>query len=296
MPEAAGSRQQLGRELRKLRLMAGMSGTELAQRLGITQTRVSRVETAAYRPDAAVVRSWLSVTGASAEVCDELLKLAGAAQVEAKTWRAVFRGSMAGRQQALVAQDAVAARVRHFQPFMPPGFTHTRAYAEAALRAMAPNPQTADVAAAVEARLARGERLRSSQSPPYAAIVTELALRWRPVGMTTEQIREQLRQVVDVIERSAVDLRVIPADAPMVQAPMSAFVLYDYADGSPSTVDIELPGVELRFAGQDEIAAWNVAWDRMEQAATSTTESAKIVTRLINEVEEGGTYEGSQGA
>lgn len=277
---AASSRQKLGVELRKLRLLADLSGRELAARIGISQAKLSRIETATFRPPPAVVRQWLTATGADPQTRATLLELAEEAQVEVKSWRAVFQGSMAARQHELAQQDAVATRVRHFQPFMVPGFLHTRAYAEASLRAVAVEPSQADVDAAVEARLRRGRNLLSATSPSYHVLVTELALRWRPVGVDDDERRALLRNVLDAAENSPVAVRVVLADVPTAQAPMSAFVIYDYAAGD-STVDVELPGAELRFAGREELAVWNRAWDRLAAAAQDPEESVATVRRLM---------------
>lgn len=276
-----GSRQKLGVELRKLRLLADLSGRELASRIGISQARLSRIETAAFRPSPAVVRAWLAATSADPETRATLLELAEEAQVEVKTWRAVFQGSIAGRQFELMRQDAVASRVRHFQPFMVPGFLHTRAYAAAALRAVAIEPSQADVAAAVEARLERGRQLLHADRPAYHVILSELALRWRPLGVDDNEHRALLRNVLDAAENSPVEIRVVLADAPTAQASMSAFVIYDYTTGDPSTVDVELPGAELRFAGQEELAAWNRAWGLLAAATQDPEASTATVRRLM---------------
>ena len=54
-------------DLRALRLRAGLSGEQLAERIGTSQSRVSRTETARYRADLDMVRRWLDATDADAE-------------------------------------------------------------------------------------------------------------------------------------------------------------------------------------------------------------------------------------
>lgn len=259
-----------------------MSGQQLADLIGITQARVSRIETAVFRPAVPVVEAWLAATRADLDVRANLLDLAGEAQTDIAGWRAVFRGSMAARQHALSRQDAVATRVRHFQPFMIPGFLHTPEYAEAALRA-ARVVADADVGPAVEARLERGRRLLEAGAPPYQVLLTELALRWTPIDVTREQRKEAWRRVLEGARAPHVTLQVIPADRPMEQAPMCAFVIYDYAGDDPSTVDVELPAVELQFAGEEDVAAWSIAWERMLRSALHPDESTATIDRLLRE-------------
>jgi len=47
-----GESQELGSEIRKLRLKAGLSQEELAQRIGIQRTHLSDIERGIYRPKA----------------------------------------------------------------------------------------------------------------------------------------------------------------------------------------------------------------------------------------------------
>jgi transcriptional regulator with XRE-family HTH domain len=66
----------LGRQLRRLRIRAGLSGRDLAERLGTSQPRISRIETGEARPPIAVVTAWCDATDASARTRLRLLELA----------------------------------------------------------------------------------------------------------------------------------------------------------------------------------------------------------------------------
>ncbi len=276
-------REALGKELKALRRQAGLSGAELAALIGITQTRVSRVETARFRPDLGEVDRWLAATGADPDTRERIRRLAASAVTEVASYRSIFRGSLLNAQQALIRQDAKALRIRHFQPFMVPGMFHTAAYARAALLAVRTTEDGVDEA--VEARLERGRRLRAPGAPEYHAIVTEAALRWQPLDVRPADRADVWRQVLAGSEPPNITVQVIPDGTPMRQAPMCAFMITQFraATAEPTLVQVELPAVEMSFTGTEDVAAYETVWQRMADAALSPQESADLIAGLLRQ-------------
>ncbi|MBM0201764.1 helix-turn-helix domain-containing protein [Micromonospora sp. STR1s_5] len=276
-------REALGKELRALRVQAGLTGTELAALIGVTQVRVSRVETARFRPDPGEVDRWLTATGANKATQQRIRQMTASAVTEVTSYRAIFRGSLLNAQQALLRQDAKAQRIRHFQPFMVPGMFHTAAYARAALLAVRTTEEGVDEA--VDARLERGRRLRSSGAPEYHAIVTEAALRWQPLSFRPADRDEVWRQMLAGSEPPNITVQVIPTDTPMRQAPMCAFMITSFRTETqePTLVQVELPAVEMSFSGSDDVAAYETVWQRMADAALSPQESAELIAGLLRQ-------------
>ncbi|MFI6294592.1 helix-turn-helix domain-containing protein [Nonomuraea sp. NPDC050790] len=68
--------RRLGEGLRELRLRAGLTGYQLSEKIGISQSYVSRMETARCRASPEVVRRWLDATGTSEAEREDLLSLA----------------------------------------------------------------------------------------------------------------------------------------------------------------------------------------------------------------------------
>ncbi len=271
-------------DLRALRLRAGLSGEQLAERIGTSQSRVSRTETARYRADLDMVRRWLDATDADAETRRRLLGLADDALVEVAAYRSIFRGSLATEQQARLRQDEAAARLRHFQPFMIPGPLHTAAYARATLLAARVADETG-IDDAVTARLERGKRLRNKSAPRYQVILTELALRWRPLDISAADHEEAMRALLKAGRAQTITIQVIPADVPTRRAPMCAFLLTEFRPetGEPSIVQVELPAVEMTFVGVEDVHAFESFWRHMADAALSPEESTKFIAGLLQQ-------------
>jgi hypothetical protein len=189
---------------------------------------------------------------------------------------------MATEQQARIRQDAAAAHLRHFQPFMIPGPFHTERYARATLLAARVADET-DVDEAVAARLVRGARLRGDGAPAYRVILTEMALRWRPVDATPDDHADAIREVLAAATSPSITIRVVAADTPTRRAPMCAFLLTEFPPESaePTIVQVELPAVEMTFVGVDDVAAFESVWQQMAEAAMSPQDSAKFIAGLL---------------
>jgi transcriptional regulator with XRE-family HTH domain len=267
-----------------LRLRARLSGEQLAERIGTSQSRVSRTETARYRADLAMVRRWLDATDADEETRTRLLGLADDALVEVAAYRSIFRGSMASEQQARIRQDATATSLRHFQPFMIPGPLQTAKFARAALLAARVADETG-IDEAVAARLERGKRLRRKGAPSYHVILTELALRWRPLEVTAVDHADAIRALQAAARVPSITIQVVTADTPTRRAPMCAFLVTQFPPEAeePTIVQVELPAVEMTFSGVEDVRAFESVWEHMADAALSPQQSAKFIAGLLRE-------------
>lgn len=274
-------RRRLGRELRKYRRRADLTGPELATRIGTTQSRVSRIENAVVKPKVSDVRAWADATSISAQERAALLKLTEDVLTELSEWQAVLKGSLAGRQRELMATDRVAREIRHFQPYLVPGPFQTADYARAAITGSNLTGEI-DVEQAVSDRLERGRRILSKRGPRYDAILMEAGIRWRPRGCPPDAREAQWRKLIEVGLATHVSVRVIPLDAELVVAPMVGFVMVTLKDPEePSVVRMETPAVHMAFSGADQVAAFELTWTRMADAALGPEDSTRLLKQLI---------------
>ena len=101
--------------------------------IGITQSKLSRTETAKFRADLGVVRRWLEATGTGSAETERILALAEVAATQITEYQTLFRRTLLTKQRSLLAQESAAVRIRHFQPFQIPGPMQTPGYARVAL-------------------------------------------------------------------------------------------------------------------------------------------------------------------
>lgn len=272
-------RARLGQELRRLRSLAGLSGDQLATRVGISQAKVSRIETnVTARPAMDVIARWLDAVDATGEDRQRVMSLAEAVVTDISSWQAIHRGSLEDRQRQLLELDELASDIRHFQPFLVPGPFQTAEYAYAVIEAARFSAGT-DVDEAVAMRTKRGARLRDNQDgPQYHVVVTEAATRWVPQG-NGHLRRSQLEHLVLCAQAPRITLQIILNDAPMEMSPMTGFVWVTYRDPAQApVVRVETPTVGLALGGSDDLATYGVVWDRMLRAAMSPEESVGWLT------------------
>ena len=128
-------RQELGARLRRLRLEAGLTGTNLAEVLGWAQSKVSRIETGRQSTTTGDVRAWAAAVQAPPGLVEDLIADLRSLRVEHAAWRRQLRAGHAPRQRTLIALEAAARLDRTFQPLFIPGLLQTAEYARYVLTA-----------------------------------------------------------------------------------------------------------------------------------------------------------------
>src|SRR2546430_6925406 len=152
--EPRAKRLRLAAELRRLREMAGVSGRELAQRINISQSKISRIESGMTTPPVPAVTAWAEAVGADAETRARLTAMTEAVFTEIQAWRMVLPGR--GHLQGEIEQrEALARRVRVFQPSVIPGLLQTAEYARRVFGLFHVPYEDDDLAKAAAARLDR---------------------------------------------------------------------------------------------------------------------------------------------
>src|SRR5919198_775110 len=127
-------RRRLAATLRALRTDAGLSTTQLAGRLGWSQSKVSKTERGRTVPPPASVQAWARETGASADVQAELMRIAGDAAHQVTEWRRELAPGRRRVQQDIQRIEAASSLIRVFSHDVIPGLAQTRSYAEAIFR------------------------------------------------------------------------------------------------------------------------------------------------------------------
>ncbi|MGH3547430.1 MAG: helix-turn-helix domain-containing protein [Pseudonocardiaceae bacterium] len=262
------ARRQLAERLRALRVGAGLSTTQLANQLGWSQAKVSRIETATHGVAPGDVRTWAETLDVPAALVEQLVERAWAASTEVRSFRREMAAGYASKQTEAGEREAQATLLRSLQHLVVPALFQIRPYAVALFQRARPIARDAEQAA--DARLGR-QRILDDQTRQFQWVVTEAALWWRPADWAVQA--EQIRAVTAATSRPNVDLRVLPLDA---QAPTfyHSFTILDehlvVADG--------LGGIRLH--DPDDIA-WQIeVFTRMQQAALDPAASRAVLDGL----------------
>jgi transcriptional regulator with XRE-family HTH domain len=219
-PEELGQRKdELAAALREARKQAGLTGERLAARCGISQSKISKIETGKVLPSATDVERILTALGIGGERTSGLMALARLANTEFQSVRASLRRGLHQKQRELAALEADAQHIRFFLPLMITGLLQTPEYARASLAGFpGDHPQ------AIAKRLDRQAALYN-QAKRFTFVLTEAAVRWQLCEPRVMAV--QMGRLASLSELPNIRLGVIPLDRYVPDGPLNTFTVYD---------------------------------------------------------------------
>lgn len=219
-PEELGQRKdELATALREARKLAGLTGDRLAARCGISQSKISKIETGKVLPSVGDVERILSSLGTTADRTGDLMALARLANTEFQSVRASLRRGLHQKQRELAALEEGSQHIRFFLPLMITGLLQTPEYARASLANFpGDHPQ------AIAKRLDRQARLYEA-SQRFTFILTEAAVRWQLCEPRIMAV--QMGRLSSLSELPNIRLGIIPLDTYVPDGPLNTFTVYD---------------------------------------------------------------------
>lgn len=280
-PAPAG-RERLAAELRRLRDLAGVSGRELAQRIGISQSKVSRIESGAVVPSLPEVTAWGEELGVSVETQGRLKTFTEAAYNEVHPWRAALqrRGNLQDNIQDL---ESTATRIFTFQPALVPGLLQTAEYARRVFTMFHRQYSSAkDPAAEVAGRLHRQLALYETNRR-FDFLITETALRWRP-GSVQLQLA-QLDRVASISTLENVSVGLIPLDIEAATLTTHNFVIYEGEDGTEdATVAVETIHADMAVDTPEHVEIYRSRWSLLQEMALFGADAQEFLRDVVTDL------------
>ncbi|MGH3931102.1 MAG: helix-turn-helix domain-containing protein [Pseudonocardiaceae bacterium] len=283
MNELSDERRRMAETLRGLRIDAGLSTTELAKRLGWSQSKVSKTERGITLPPPSDVEAWAVATAASAELRAQLSTLADRSTFEFIERRRVLAPGPRRVQQEIQRLEEAASVVRVFNHSVVVGLVQTRAYVEAVFRLGGSIPEER-LEDAVEARLARQATL-ADRSKQFELVMGEAALRRRLIRPAAMRI--QLERLVEISQHPNIYLGVIRFDADERVHQHHGYSVI----GDPDLDDAAIAGAStvtrtLRIRADDEIREYIEHFSALRAAATEGEPLRAFLHELIAELPE----------
>ncbi|SMD26212.1 helix-turn-helix domain-containing protein [Kibdelosporangium aridum] len=271
-------RKRLANELRRLRDLAGLSGRDLAQRIGISQSKVSRIESGRSVPSMPEVDAWARVTNASDDRKEWLTAMTNAVFTEVQPWRATLADSHV--QNEVHERERNARLIRTFQPSVVPGLLQTADYARYVYSLAQPYPDH-EVATAIAGRMERQVALYE-QDRRFEFLITEAALRWRPVPLHSHLA--QLDRITAISTLENVSIGVIPLAQQVLAPAPHAFIVYSENDGDlDDFVEVETVHANLIVNDLDDVAIYQNQWSMLCRTAIFDDELRTFLAALITE-------------
>ncbi|WP_316526807.1 helix-turn-helix domain-containing protein [Kitasatospora brasiliensis] len=219
-PDQLGrSKADLAETLRNLRLEAGLTGDRLSVRCGISQSKISKIETGKLTPSLVDVERILRALGAPAALVHEVCALARTANTEWQDKRASWRRGIEKRQAELAALEADATELRYFLPAMITGLLATPEYIRASL-GHSPGAKTL-----VMARKIERQSVLYDESKTFTFLLTEQAVTW--ALLPPQAMAVQIDRLSSLTHLPTVRIGVIPHGTRLTRGPMNTFTMYD---------------------------------------------------------------------
>ncbi|MDF5755773.1 helix-turn-helix transcriptional regulator [Spongiactinospora sp. TRM90649] len=274
-------RQRLATELRRLRDLAGISGRDLAHRIGISQSKVSRIESGTVIPSMPEVTAWAQAVAASTQTREWLGDLTESAFTEVHTWRTALQ-RQAHLQDDIRDQEDQAQIVRVFQPTLVPGLLQTAEYARRVFSLFDPPYSESDLAMAVAARLQRQLALYE-ESRRFEFLITEAALRCRPGPV--KLLLAQLDRLGSLSTLENISIGLIPHNREAVVCPAHGFTVYIGDESAEDTfVEVETTHVRLNANDAEDVAIYDRQWSLLSGTAIFDEEAAEFLAALRAEI------------
>jgi hypothetical protein len=264
-----------------------MNGEEVAERLGWSGSKVSRIEL--YRTGVKLgdLRQLLDLYGVADAYREDLIALA---QESAK--RSPLRQIASGlppesEYAAYLSAEAEAESVWNWEPQVVPGLLQTADYARAALEAwqiMFPGPPR-EIERRVDAKLLRQQVL--ARDPPLElSVVIDESVLHRRFG-TKAVMRQQLERLVEASELPNVQVRIYRLDAD--DAPLTAgaftYMQFPYVHDVPfhDIVSVEHLQGSYTLEDEDQTYKYRVAFEYLVRRALNPDESRSLISAKTRE-------------
>lgn len=275
-------RRRLGAALRRLREDAGLSTTEVAEQLGWSHSKVSRIETAKSPVTATDVQALLDHYEVPDPEAQALLRLAR--EAKQRGWWHSYSEVLPEWFESYLGLEAEASKISSYEPLVIPGLLQTENYATAVLGAHALRTTPDEIERSVELRRARQSRLNRDGDPIVLDVVIgEAALR-QLVGGPGVMV-EQMKHLLEVQKLPNITIRVLPFTAGAHPALHGAFTVLEFPSSEdPRVVYIDNLSSSLYLEAIREVGLYRLTFQQLQQQALQPDESTQMITRLMEEL------------
>jgi transcriptional regulator with XRE-family HTH domain len=271
-------RRRLGSELRRLREVHGYKLEEVADRLGLAPSTLSRIETGKAPTKTAYLTALLELYGVSDPAQRQILTDM-AREGHRKGWWAVYDDVLPTGFGIYVGLEAEATGLRIYETQVVHGLLQTPDYARSVLREAYKKETPEQLERLAELRLKRQDVLAREEPPDLWLILDEAVIR-RTIG-GPEVMRAQLERLVEASEWPNVTLQVLPFSSGAHPALLGAFSIVEFPErATADVVYVDSWGGPIYLEKDRDVRACAEAFDRLRAAALSPGDSAALAQQL----------------
>ncbi|MEU6198141.1 helix-turn-helix transcriptional regulator [Streptomyces sp. NPDC047061] len=272
-------RRRLGQELRRLRELKGMTAEEVAERLLVSQSKISRLENGRRSISQRDVRDLCGVYEVEDQrVVESLMEMARDSRQQG--WWHAF-GDIPYSVYIGLETDAESLRV--YEPQLVTGLLQTRAYAEALVQGALPETSAADIEKRVQVRMRRQERIAAEHNPLRLWVVLDEAALRRLVGNRLV-MREQLEYLLEMSQQPHITVQVLPFECGAHPGLNGQYAILEFADAADSSV-VYLEGVtsDLYLEKAHDVQKYAVMYEHLRAQSLNVEQSRQFIADAAKE-------------
>ncbi|WP_433307929.1 helix-turn-helix domain-containing protein [Actinoplanes sp. CA-030573] len=270
-------RRRLGVELRRHREAAGVTIDVVAERLGCSTSKVSRIETGHTSASPTDVSNILDIYGVEDSIKAELVQIAREARQ--KGWWHPYSTVLTG---AYVGLETAARSIRVYEQQLVPGLLQTEEYAIALIRGARLDDTDREIEQRVRVRMQR-QALLILDDPIDLRVVLDEAVLSRPVGGDAV-MRDQLSKLIEAARLPNVTLQILPFATGAHAGMDGTFVILEFEEeGDADVVFIDNATGGLFLEKADELRKYISIFDAVRATALPPEESIEMIEMLVEE-------------
>ena len=275
-------RRELGQRLRAMRTGADMTVAEAAERVGISTSKLTKIELAQLSATRDDVLKLLDIYGEAGPEQQALL-LTMVREGNRKEWWE-GRRTLHPKFGSYLGLESVATTLQAYETTLVHGLLQTPDYARAMLRAARPELLEHEIDQLVQFRLRRQEVLTRADPPPLTlwSVMDEAVLR-RHVG-GRETMHAQLQRLITASERPNVTLLVMPDELgahPGLDGPMS---ILQFETGTRPVVYVEGQAGNLYMEKDDDLRRCQQTMNHILAASPGPEQSLALIRQIAKEI------------
>jgi transcriptional regulator with XRE-family HTH domain len=272
--------RRVSTELRTWRIKRGLSCREVANALGWSESKISRMETGdrgLYADDVAAVLGFLRVP---AEIRQELMDLVRSG-VE-RNWHEIGGDAPIPKLvRDLIRFENDATAIYNFEPLLVPGLVQTAEYARTLMRRAAFTRPAHEIESMVSVRMERQRVLDRAEPPRLNLIIEETVLR-RTMDDPAMMIG-QLQHLLAASARRHISILILPFGAEAAIATQGSLLMLDCPD-QPALCYEETRTTSTFLEDEEFIGRARLAWKKLSAAARPEEDSRQLIGELASKL------------
>ena len=284
MPERGSpkiGRRRLAAELRRLRDLADLTGEEVAERLGWSGSKISRIELNRTEVKASDLTELLDLYDVHGTHRTDLVALSKIRR--SRGWWSAYSDVMAPEYAAYIELEAEADSALCWSPQLVHGLLQTEEYARAVIESnlgWQPNTPPGKIQRLIEVRLAR-QRIVTGSDTLRLTVILDQSVLLRQVG-DAAVMRRQLDYLAQASRRPNVTLRVLPLAGfhPVGTGSFSLLVFPPLLGVGPSSDVLyveQLTRNEVFVDEEAEVYEYRLAFEQLAAEALSPEATRRLI-------------------